>query len=195
MATGYTDKITDTTTLPEFIMRCARAFGALIEMRDDPLDATIPNEFKVSSHHSDRAKESRDRLNELTSMTSGQVAAACNKDNDKQLEYWQKRKEERAQLKSRYTRLLKMVRTWKPPTPDHVEMKNFMVSQITDSIKFDCYTVKKPKKATPKKWLEDQIKNENWSLNYHNEHYAKEEAQVKERSEWVKALRESLKGL
>ena len=36
MPTGYTDKIKDGITFKEYAMGCARAFGALITMRDNP---------------------------------------------------------------------------------------------------------------------------------------------------------------
>lgn len=38
-------------TFPEFAMRCARNFGALIMMRDEPLDAPIPEKFEPSGYY------------------------------------------------------------------------------------------------------------------------------------------------
>lgn len=36
MPTGYTDAIKDGISFNQFILSCARAFGALITMRDEP---------------------------------------------------------------------------------------------------------------------------------------------------------------
>ena len=43
MATGYTFNVVDgqITTLSDFAMQCARAFGLLIDMRDAPSDAPM----------------------------------------------------------------------------------------------------------------------------------------------------------
>ena len=50
MPIGYTSKLHDgDQPFNEFIMSCARAFGALVTMRDDPNDAPIP-EFEVSEY-------------------------------------------------------------------------------------------------------------------------------------------------
>ena len=51
MPTGFTCDIKDGITFERFALNCARAFGALINMRDDSLDAEIPDEIKPSDHH------------------------------------------------------------------------------------------------------------------------------------------------
>lgn len=51
MPTGYTWDIKDEITFEQFIMNCARAFGALVEMRDEPRDKKIPDELKPSDYH------------------------------------------------------------------------------------------------------------------------------------------------
>ena len=38
-------------TFPEYAMRCARASGMLAGMRDDPIDAVIPDEFEANSYY------------------------------------------------------------------------------------------------------------------------------------------------
>ena len=54
MPTGYTSKIADGIGFKDFALSCARAFGACIEMRDDPSDKPIPNEFKPNDYHKKR---------------------------------------------------------------------------------------------------------------------------------------------
>lgn len=59
MPTGYTHGVQDgtVTEFRDFALICARAFGATILMRDDPMDAPIPDEFQSSTYHLDRLKE------------------------------------------------------------------------------------------------------------------------------------------
>lgn len=48
MPTAYTSFVADNEnfTFPEFAMLCAREFGALASMRDEPLDAPVPERFE-----------------------------------------------------------------------------------------------------------------------------------------------------
>lgn len=51
MPTGYTADVQSgkVTDFAEYAMNCARAFGALVLMRDDPSDADIPERFELLS--------------------------------------------------------------------------------------------------------------------------------------------------
>ena len=46
MPTGYTAPIKDGISFNDFMWGCARAFGALIMMRDDPPGTPIPERFE-----------------------------------------------------------------------------------------------------------------------------------------------------
>jgi hypothetical protein len=46
MPTGYTAPIADGMTFEQFALGCARAFGALVTMRDEPSDAPIPERLE-----------------------------------------------------------------------------------------------------------------------------------------------------
>jgi len=50
MPTGYTLDLYDgkNITFKEFVMKCAGAFGALISMKDESLDAPIPEHLEPS---------------------------------------------------------------------------------------------------------------------------------------------------
>ena len=69
MPSGYTNKIKDDISFEEFALSCARAFGACVEMRDDPGDAKIPEEFTPSPYYKkalDDAYIEKTRLEELS---------------------------------------------------------------------------------------------------------------------------------
>ena len=52
MPTGYTAELMEKgEPFNRFVMRCARAFGALIDLRDAQMDAPIPEKFEPSDYH------------------------------------------------------------------------------------------------------------------------------------------------
>ena len=67
MPTGYTLDLYDVKdiTFEEFALRCARAFGALISMRDEPIDAPIPERFEPSDYHLKELEKAKKRLKEV----------------------------------------------------------------------------------------------------------------------------------
>lgn len=73
MPTGHTAKLYDgeDQSFQDFALGCARSFGALITMRDEPADAPIPESFEPDpdSYYARAVKRDTERLAELRSMT------------------------------------------------------------------------------------------------------------------------------
>ena len=92
MPTGYTACIIDKespATFNQFVMGCARAFGACITMRDDPQDAEIPDSFEAGSYHKERleaAEKDMKRLNKMGDKELLMVAESDRRDEIKRLE-------------------------------------------------------------------------------------------------------------
>lgn len=196
MPTGYTadvgsGKVTD---FADFAMQCARAFGACVTMRDDPSDATIPDEFKPSSYHAERLAEAKSELSRLQSMTVDQQEVAARDAYEQALAYQKKYRREKEEQRARYEAMLGKVGDWSPPTPDHVEMKKFMREQLRTSIDFDCGGSYEPeaKKLSRSEWYEVALKKAEHDVNYHMIEHQKEVERAANRTAWVKALRASL---
>src|SRR5687768_6886698 len=80
MPTGYTHPVVDgkITEFNDFALSCARAFGALITMRDDAMDAPIPEEFKPeTNYHDDRIAADTKRMGEIQAMTLADANTAA----------------------------------------------------------------------------------------------------------------------
>ena len=128
MPTGYTADIEKGISFKEYALRCARAFGACIEMRDDPNDKPIPEKFEVSDYHTKALAAAKRKLAEVTKMS----IADCEKRAEK--EYNQRTKEhnetisKKLALKKKYEDMLAEVRAWKIPSPEHTEFAKFMES-------------------------------------------------------------------
>lgn len=196
--TGLTSLVAenDNVTLEQFAMRCARHFGALIDMRDEPMDAPIPEEFEVSNHYRkdyERAKAEYENFI-ANPLTDEELEKKYNDYVAEETEKAKQENEERRIIRKRYEAMLAKVRKWQPPTSDHVELKNLMERQLTDSIEWDC------KEYEPNILTKDEFISSNKAseplkecMGLYKNRWQVEIATVNSRNRWLKDLRESLR--
>jgi len=196
MPTGYTAKLMESgQTFPEFIMGCARAFGALIEMRDSPNDAPIPDKFEPSDYNAKRLISAREELAKLKAMSIEERTAfgetTKTKDVDRKQGYLKKAVVENNRLED----MAAQVRAWTPPTKDHQGLKDFMLQQIDVSKNGVDYSEKSLAEAQAKpapEYYVEAVLSAARDIKYHTEENAKEVERTNSRTEWVQQLRESI---
>lgn len=196
MPTGYTCDIKDGITFDQFIMNCAKGFGALITMRDEPRDKEIPDEFKPSDYHSKKLSEYQKELEITQQITFADAESKARAEHRDKTEHNKKQIAEHKELERKYNDMLEKVKNWSPPTSEHQELKNFMISQITQSIEFDCdasYYSTPEKLSTREEWITGKIDRLIKDMDYHTEEHKKEIERVAERNEWVRQLWDSIK--
>jgi hypothetical protein len=197
MPSGYTAAIKDGIDFKTFALQCARAFGALVMMRDDPADAPIPERFEPSDYHVRAIAEAQQRLNELDGMPVDEAGREAQAQYVKEVQSRRDRIAENDALRVKYQAMLKQVDAWEVPTPDHEGLKKFMREQIESSIEFDCnndyYLRTMPVLKTPLEWRSEQVEKARRDISYHSKENAEEIGRTATRNDWVKALRESLK--
>lgn len=196
MPTGYTADVGDgkVTDFATFAMQCARAFGALITMRDEPSNAQIPDEFAPHDFHAKRLAEAKAELARLQALTVDQQTAEADAAHRSAVASWDRYEADKAAKRSRYETMLASVEAWRPPTADHAGMKKFMREQLTESIRFDCgpsYGAR-PVPRSRLQWYDDALAKARRDVEYHEAEHAKEVERAKSRTAWVKALRASL---
>jgi hypothetical protein len=197
MPTGYTADVQSgkVTEFPEFAMQCARAFGALIMMRDESSKAPIPERFEPKTSYYDEALASaKARLAELLAMSPEAVTAAAEESHKDAVARWSARRAARAAERQRYEAMLAKVAAWEPPTPEHDGMKKFMADQLRESIKFDCsgdYDDEPVALAGPA-WLEKETETARWDIGRYAKHRREEIARTEDRNKWLADLRASL---
>jgi len=192
MPTGYTAPVQEgKITFPEFVWRCARAFGALVHMRDDPMDAPI-RESSESQYYSARHGEITARIAELETMAPAEleahVAELRARITRENAAYVEKNRVER----KRYDNMLAQVRAWAPPD-SHAELKKFMLEQLAESIRFDCgepYQVEVP--VNPGDWRDKELVQLRSELARCQEYIDRDAARAKERNDWVRTLASSV---
>jgi hypothetical protein len=194
MPTGYTAAIKDGISFEKFVWTCARAFGALVTMRDDSMDTPIPQAFTPSPYYAEALAKARGELTRLKAMTTREVSAACAADFAQTVKRNGERIAEANELRDKYAAMLAKVQAWTPPTPEHEGMKTFMAEQITESIWFDCGTeyLTAPTQRDPQTWHAEQIAKAIRDVRYHEESNANENQRTAERNAWLAALRESV---
>lgn len=195
MPTGYTADISKGITFEQYALNCARAFGALVMMRDDPADARIPDKFEPGTWHAERLAAERETLAKLEGMDDEAATRAANAAWDEAETRRAVRLQEIGEQRSKYAAMLAKVNAWTPPTPDHEGLRAFMCSQILESIDFDCHTgfydTPTPR-LTGQQWLEERKASTLRAIEFHARENAAEIDRANSRTRWVKALRESL---
>lgn len=194
MPTGYTAAIEESDiSFHDFVLKCARAFGALVEMREEPLSAEIPDELKPSDYHLKNIKSGKEELTMIRGMLDSEYEESAKGEYLDEMARVEESLKKRNDLLIRYKKMLASVNAWVPPTPDHCGLKEFMIDQIRISMPLndeDYY--KFPERIDGKQWRAKQIERISRSIAYHEKEYASELARVADRNRWIKDLRESL---
>lgn len=194
MPTGYTAKIADGMTFEQYALGCARAFGALVTMRDEPASTPIPERLEPDTYYQKALEASQMELDRVMSLTAAEIVIEAEKCYLSAHESWAKRRTDRAALREKYEAILRRVRAYVAPTPDHVGYKEFMEKQLVDSIAWDCSDSHddEPQRVAPAKWIADRLEDLRDEVARRETSAREEVERTHKRNEWIKALRDSL---
>lgn len=196
MPTGYTSYIEDgeITTGKDFLMLCAKAFGACVSMREDLLSKPIPESFEEDSYYTNRLIEVEKDLDKWKNITIEDAA----EEYKSQIEYENKNIKESIekqleQYKS-YEKVLQEIKEWNPPTPDHENLKNFAIEQINMCASNDIsyWNNKLKEEQMPiEQWITLRIECIEENIARCKQRIEEEKERIKSRNSWIKQLRES----
>jgi hypothetical protein len=199
MPTGYTAAIADGIDFKTFVLRCARAMGACITIRDDPNDKEIPEKFEPTTYHIKEIEKAEQRLAELANMNATQAETKARKAYEKEVNYHEEGIRKDIELRQKYTDMLLQVKAWQPPSSDHEHFQEFMVGQIKSSIEHDCGVkyhqdgLRQLKRLSGDEWLLKEKTSALRDLDYNTKENNKEIERTNGRTLWIQQLRESLK--
>ncbi len=128
-------------------------------------------------------------------MTDAEAERRAADEYESNMVAWTENKTLREGQRLRYESMLDQVKDWTPPTPDHQGLKDFMVQQLTESIRCDCNHDDErwmPKRKTAKTWRAERLKTVLDNIEYHKQHDSEERTRAAERTAWVRSLRDSL---
>lgn len=198
MPIGYTYIVANNEnfTFPEFAMRCARNFGALVMMREEPLDAPIPERFEPSDYYKQEYEKAKAAYENFIANppTDEDLEKQYNEYVANETERFAAISAEKDMKRSRYNAMLLKVLKWQPPTSEHEGLKKFMIDQLHDSIEADCceYQPRIPDKEEyvafhrSGKYLKEE-------LDFYEKRWREEVERTNARNKWLSELRESLK--
>jgi len=196
MPTAYTAILTrrDDVSLEEFAMRCARAFGAAIMLRDDPLETPIP-EFTVGDYYKQAVSARTAELQAFMALDlTGRVEFA-KEQIQRQLQEIEDSKKGTLEENARYDSMAGKVMRWTPPTPGHDELKAFMLEQLEmskESTNWTDQAITVLREADPEDWARGYQVNLNRQLAEAIRTLQKQQRRTDEGNEWVRKLRLSL---
>lgn len=196
MPTGYTADIKDGISFKTFALNCARAFGACVELRDEPGGGDrIPDSFAPSDYHTKALAKARTELAALDLMAPTELERGAAKAYDDAETNRVMQLRAKADQKAAYEAMLAKVQAWVPPTDEHKGMHQFMAEQIISSINFDCdgtYYDTPTVRLTGDQWAAERRASLVRDVDYHTKNHAEEVARAASRTAWVTALRASL---
>lgn len=196
MATGYTAKLHDgePETFKEFVWHCARAFGALVELRDD-FKAPIPKELEPYDYHQKALSRAKEELVEAKKMTLEEAGEKASEFYFEMLRDRYESKVKKTEIRLRYEARLAEVKAWIPPSSEHQGLKDFMIEQIEKSIDFDCkdYSWETDLELeSAEDYLARHIAQAEKDIEYHTQHWQEELDRTASRNAWIRELRNSI---
>jgi hypothetical protein len=203
MPTGYTYGILNgkVKTFAEFTKICMRAFGACIHMRDEDNDKPyVPD--KVEDYHIKALHEAKMELAKARTIPDDiliKKQKSYLKGREKEIvENIKKIEENQQKLKT----MIAECTIWEPPTSEHVELKKFMLEQLTSTLEHDgddsyyrteLIKVRNSlKNINPEKIRAENIESAENNVKYHTKQLKEEEGRVAERNKWATDLLKSL---
>lgn len=199
MPTGYTSAIYEgeNVSVQDYILKCARAFGATIMMKEESLDKEIPGRFEPDQFYKKRVDEKIKELQRIKGLTKEEIENEIKNNHDYILKANRERKEKNEILKNRYENMIAEVNKWEAPA-DHNNLKKFCLEQLEYSLKCDVsesYYDEEIAKESTDEWLNRNIERCERDIKYYTDEWIKEVKRVEERNLWIKQLRDSIKNL
>ncbi len=196
MPTGYTAKLMEEgQTFKQFALTCARAFGACMMLRDEPLDKPIPDSFEPSDYYSKELKIRREKLLKLQCMSGEEITKFGEKAKKEALESDKKWLAKDTAENKRLEEMEQEVLAWIPPTSEHKGMKEFMLEQIQISkhdLGYITDRIESNTAKTPAMFYYEAVSEAQRSLDFYTDEQGKEIERTNGWTEWIQQLKKSL---
>jgi hypothetical protein len=164
-------------------------------MRDDPLDAPIPERFEPTEFYQRSLNEARAEVQRLEKLNASQRTAegeGLKRDAIVRNQQWLAKD---LVTNARLNQMIERVNEWTPPSGEHEELKTFMLQQLTTSIENTEHIERALAEAKSKaagQFFADALTNARRRVMYSTEEQQKETQRVEGRNQWLAQLRASV---
>lgn len=172
-------------TFQEYALGCARAFGALIDMRDDPQDAVIPDSFPYDDYHERELLKAKAELGHLEGLFAEARAEFGAERRRKAIRYAEETLRKTQETRYRLVRLLKAAEVYQAPSADHEEYKSFMIQQLQSTLKWDGNVEQAAQALTAARergagsYYDAVVDSARWNVEYHETNIVEERNAIK----------------
>lgn len=194
MPTGYTSVLDDgEVSFRDFVMRCARGMGALVMMREEPMNAPIPELFEPQTkHYEDEIARMEKEIEKVYGLSDDELLALLTTREKERMSREQKNAEDSRAAVVRYNAMRKLVADWKPPSPDHEGLKLFMLEQLSTGFPFEYEEPMGELIIDLRHWRQDRLAHLRGEIARYQRLHQEEIERTESRNVWLKQLRESL---
>lgn len=204
MPTGYTAGIIDGSinTFEEFAKGCARAFGALIMMKEDPMDTPIKLREPID-YYVNQINDIRNNKAKLIAYTDDELETIMKDLLIVDIKQCEEQIAKITTIRSKLGNMLIAVKNWTPPTEEHTHFKEFMDQQLMDTLKCDGNAYYYVEKLAKSKYELDHIDVKSYraiqmhkldkDLAYNVDQRNKDLERCKDSNKWITDLLDSLK--
>jgi hypothetical protein len=165
------------------------------QLRDRPISSEVPPPFEPSGYYAKELEKARAELTELRSITDEEASERAKASYNHEVAERQHYVEEKEQLRQRYAGVLAHITMWNPPLP-YVELRDFCIQQLQESIKFDCRTsVDFPtgvERIAGSEWRKGREKILVARIAYCEKQYREECKAAEKANKWIRGLVENL---
>lgn len=191
MPTGYTNIVDDGATFGQYVWRCARAFGALVMMRDEPLDAPVALTVEPDAYYAEAVGRARAECAQLEAMSDAAADAAARADFDQKVRDHAEQVERSTRELERHRCMRAWVEAWEPPGKGHEKLKAFMLEQLEIGKPWELSN-DSPQLLDGPTWRARKLIEARRSLAYAEERKANQERLCAERTRWIQELNASV---
>lgn len=204
MPTEFTAPIYDgeDITFEQFANSCLRNFGIYLRFEGKYPNLSryeIPDKIYPSDYYKKKYEEAKAEYEKhlAAPKTKEELEAEYLSYVNDVIKGNEDRLKENEALKNRYNAMLSKVRRWTPPSKEYEGVKDFMESQLIDSLDFDCSQVYVENIIPKDKWIQKQTNRTDLieSMKYNLEQYNKSVVAAEKDTQWLKTFSESIKNI
>lgn len=197
MSTGYTQEVSKgDDTFEDFVLRCARSFGACRHQVDDPLYVRPRIPFSSGSIE-EKIARLQDRVSQLSGLTPEQIEEFGKKEISSNIRDINDAEIKKKFSLNNYTEMMNRIEFWNPPQ-EYSALKHFMLNQLRDSYAFESLNYTGIEKISsyeimlPSVMYDRILDRAQGDLDYYKNCLKEEKESILKSKEWIEGLYENL---